>query len=251
MDFHGKNVLLVEDDANLGAILSERLKLKGFAVTLAVDGEQGLKAFGEEAFDLCIFDVMMPIKDGFTLAKEVRALNAEIPIIFVTAKSLKEDVIEGFNAGGDDYITKPFSMEELLLRINAVTKRMSTKNEIIAIKQEVFRIGEFDFDFPFQKLHIHGEHFKLTSKESDLLRILSTRVNEVVSREKALKEIWGDDTYFNGRSMDVFISKLRKLLSKDPNVEIMNVHGKGFKLMVREPGSPEPTHDEEEIDAEA
>ena len=238
MDFNGKRVLLVEDDSNLGAILSERLKLKGFEVTLATDGEQGLQTFQKEEFDLCIFDVMMPIKDGFTLAKEVRALNGEIPIIFVTAKSLKEDVIEGFKVGGDDYITKPFSMEELLLRINAVIKRMNTKNEVISLKQEVFRIGEFEFDYPFQKLYIHGEEFKLTSKESDLLRILSVHPNDVVLRERALKEIWGDDTYFNGRSMDVFISKLRKLLSKDPNVEIMNVHGKGFKLMVRGAGAP-------------
>jgi len=239
MEFAGKRVLLVEDDNNLGAILSERLRLKDFEVTLGVDGEEGLKLFQKDKFDLCIFDVMMPLKDGFTLAKEVRQINPDIPIIFVTAKSLKEDVIEGFKVGGDDYITKPFSMEELLLRINAVIKRMNTKNEVISLKQEVFRIGEFEFQYPFQTLRIHGEVFKLTSKESDLLRILCLHINNVVLREKALKEIWGDDTYFNGRSMDVFISKLRKILGKDPNVEIMNVHGKGFKLMVK-PGETVP-----------
>ena len=226
-------ILFAEDDANLGAIMTERLKMKGFDVHHYTDGEKAISAFKKDKFDLVILDIMMPVKDGFTLAKEIKAFDDMIPLIFVTARSMKEDVIKGFNVGADDYITKPFSMDELIMRINAVMKR--TRMIIPSEPEpEVFNISKFEFNSIFQSLHIADEEHKLTSKESELLKILCMNKNEVVSREVALKKIWGDDTYFNGRSMDVFISKLRKLLSSDEAIEIMNVHGKGFKLIVKE-----------------
>lgn len=231
--FEGKRILFAEDDVNLGAILSERLKIKGFDITHCSDGERALGEFRKGAFDLLILDIMMPVKDGFTLAKEIRAIDDQVPIIFVTARSMKEDVIKGFHAGGDDYITKPFSMEELLMRIQAVLKRTSFREERTSEpEREVFEISHFVFNSILQTLKVYDEEHKLTSKESELLKVLCMNKNEVVLRDVALKKIWGDDTYFNGRSMDVFISKLRKLLRQDANVEIMNVHGKGFKLVV-------------------
>lgn len=225
-------VLLVEDDPNLGNLLLEYLQAKEYDTTLATNGKEGLTQFKNNVFDVCIFDVMMPVMDGFTLAREVRKLDAETPIVFLTAKSMKEDTIEGFNAGGDDYLTKPFSMEELLLRLKAILRR--TKNQTLTNSdQNNFEVGEYKFDFNLQKLEVNGKAQKLTTREAELLKLLCINVNDVLDRTFALKSIWHDDNYFNGRSMDVYIAKLRKYLREDPNLEIVNVHGKGFKLLVK------------------
>jgi DNA-binding response OmpR family regulator len=225
-------VLLVEDDPNLGNLLLEYLQAKEYDTTLATNGKEGLTQFKNNVFDVCIFDVMMPIMDGFTLAREVRKLDAETPIVFLTAKSMKEDTIEGFNAGGDDYLTKPFSMEELLLRLKAILRR--TKNQTLTNSdQNNFEVGNYKFDFNLQKLEVGGKAQKLTTREAELLKLLCINVNDVLDRTFALKSIWHDDNYFNGRSMDVYIAKLRKYLREDPNLEIVNVHGKGFKLLVK------------------
>lgn len=225
-------LLVAEDDHNLGDLLSEYLAAKGFSADLRRNGKEALEAFRTSHYDLCIFDVMMPEKDGFTLAKDVLKINPEVPIIFLTAKSMKEDKVEGFNLGADDYLTKPFSMEELLLRIKAILKR--TKKERDHQKQEQFEIGKFNFNSKLQELVIDGEKQKLTSKENDLLKLLALNLNEVTDRSYALNRIWGDDSYFNSRSMDVYITKLRKYLKADDNLEIVNVHGKGFKLLTKD-----------------
>jgi len=223
-------ILLCEDDENLGMLLREYLQAKGYSAELFPDGEAGYKAFLKNKYDLCVFDVMMPKKDGFTLAKEVRQINSEIPIIFLTAKNMKEDVLEGFKLGADDYMSKPFSMEELLLRIEAVLRRSTgLKPED---EQEVFKIGKLTFNSKKQTLFDGEEEQKLTTKESELLKLLCMNVNKVLERNYALKNIWADDNYFNARSMDVYITKLRKHLKKDPSVEIINVHGKGYKLIL-------------------
>jgi len=232
MQTQPNKILLIEDDPNLGFILHENLELQGFAVKLCTDGEQGLAAYQNSKFDLCLIDVMLPRKDGFTLAREIRQDNQDMPIIFLTAKSLKEDRIAGFKIGGDDYITKPFSMEELGLRIQAVLKRTKPAADDRQSRQ-TYALGKFIFDYEQQNLQIGGRRQKLTSKESELLKLLCLHINDTLERETALKLVWGEDSYFNGRSMDVFISKLRKYLQEDKNVEIMNVHGKGFKLLVR------------------
>jgi DNA-binding response OmpR family regulator len=224
-------ILLIEDDPNLGFILNENLELQGFKVQLCSDGEEGLAAYHRDQFDMCLIDVMLPKKDGFTLAREIRKTNQDIPIIFLTAKSLKDDRIEGFKIGGDDYITKPFSMEELVLRIQAVLKR--TKPAAEHKGKNIFAIGKYTFDYEQQSLQMSGKPQKLTSRESELLKLLCLHLNDTLERELALKLVWGEDSYFNGRSMDVFISKLRKYLQEDGNVEILNVHGRGFKLVVR------------------
>ena len=225
-------VLLVEDDPNLGNLLLEYLQAKEYDTTLATNGKEGLTQFKNNVFDVCIFDVMMPVMDGFTLAREVRKLDTETPIVFLTAKSMKEDTIEGFNAGGDDYLTKPFSMEELLLRLKAILRR--TKNQTLTNSdQNNFEVGEYKFDFNLQKLEVGGKAQKLTTREAELLKLLCINVNDVLDRTFALKSIWHDDNYFNGRSMDVYIAKLRKYLREDPNLEIVNVQGKGFKLLVK------------------
>ncbi len=223
-------ILLIEDDPNLGLILQENLELHDFNVELCADGEEGKTSFLQNQFDLCLLDVMLPKKDGFTLAGEIRKINQDIPIIFLTAKSLKEDRIEGFKIGGDDYITKPFSMEELLLRIQAVLKR--SRHSTVEENQKVFSIGDYEFDAEKQVLQIHDNKQKLTYKEAELLRLLCLHKNAIMERELALKLIWGDDNFFNGRSMDVFITKLRKYLKEDSEIQIVNVHGKGFKLVV-------------------
>lgn len=223
-------VLLVEDDTNLGTLLREYLEAKGYSTTLAVNGKQGFDLFAKGKFNICILDVMMPVKDGFTLAKEIRAIDSNIPIVFLTAKSMKEDTVEGFNAGADDYITKPFSMEELLMRIKAILRRTEIKSNANESQTE-FEIGKYKFDYPHQILEINGSQQKLTTKEADLLKLLCVNVNDILDRNFALKAIWKDDNYFNGRSMDVYIAKLRKYLKDDPAVEIINVHGKGFKLL--------------------
>jgi len=221
-------VLVVEDDPNLGQILSDYLRLKKYNPTLAADGEAGLEKFKIQDFDLCLLDIMMPKMDGFTLAKEIRNLNKQIPIIFLTAKSMKEDAIEGFKIGADDYITKPFSMEELLLRINAVLRRsVKDKNQ----QKNVYPFGKSVLNADKQELTIQDEKIKLTNKESQLLKLLCQNKNEVLDRSAALKMIWHDDSYFNARSMDVYITKLRKYLKKDNSVSIQTIHGEGFKLI--------------------
>lgn len=225
------SVLLCEDDENLGMLLREYLQAKGYNVDLQADGEAGLRAFQKNKYDLCIFDVMMPKKDGFTLAQEIRSTNSEIPIVFLTAKALKEDVLEGFKIGADDYITKPFSMEELIFRIEAIIRRVKGKK----MKEvQFYKIGRFTFDTQKQLLSIGEKATKLTTKESELLSLLCVHMNEILERNYALKTIWIDDNYFNARSMDVYITKLRKLLKDDSDIEIINVHGKGYKLIAPE-----------------
>lgn len=224
-----ERILLVEDEVNFGAVLQDYLQMADYEVRLCRDGEEGLRAFRSEPFHLCILDVMMPRKDGFTLARDIRAINSDIPIIFLTARSMREDVIEGFRLGADDYITKPFDSEELLLRVQAILKR-SNGGEL----PEEFQFGNFHFNYRLHSVEHQGEPQKLSPKEADLLRLLLHRRNDLLSREEALETLWGEDNYFNARSMDVFISKLRKRFKPDPRVRIENVHGKGFRLVVEE-----------------
>lgn len=226
-------LLLVEDDANLGNLLAEYLRAKGHDVVLRTDGQQGWKAYAEGSYDLLILDVMMPVKDGFTLAREIRAQDTVTPIVFLTAKSMKQDTLEGFRSGADDYLTKPFSMEELLLRIGAVLRRakgVQPKPE----EPDRYTIGGTEFEPRKQVLRTPAGERRLTTKESELLRLLCVNANRVLERSDALKEVWGSDSYFNGRSMDVYIAKLRKYLREDPLLEIINVHGKGFRLVVKD-----------------
>lgn len=223
------SILLVEDDPNLGMVLQEYLQIKGgYEVMLCTDGEQALKTFYSHTFDLCIFDVMLPKKDGFSLARELREVNSDIRIIFATAKGMLEDKTEGYESGGDDYITKPFRIEELLLRIQALLKRSPSTAKT---ESTSFTIGRYLFDYPSQTLSIDGKQERISAKEADLLRLLCLHTNAVLKREEALLKIWRDDSYFNARSMDVFLSKLRKYLKEDPSVSILNVHGKGYKLI--------------------
>jgi len=221
-------ILLCEDDENLGMLLREYLQAKGFSAELCVDGEAGYRAFLKSKFDVCVLDVMMPKKDGFTLASEIRQANSEIPIIFLTARVLKEDILEGFKIGADDYITKPFSMEELVLRIEAILRRVRGKK---SKESSVYHIGRFTFDTQKQLLTIGDKQTKLTTKENELLSLLCAHANEILQRDFALKTIWIDDNYFNARSMDVYITKLRKHLRDDDQIEIINIHGKGYKLI--------------------
>jgi len=229
-------ILLCEDDENLGMLLREYVQAKGYLCDLYGDGDAGYKAYLKGRYDFCILDVMMPKKDGFTMAQEIRTLNTDIPIIFLTAKSLKDDILEGFKIGGDDYITKPFSMEELLFRIEAILRRVKGKKgkDVVA-----YHMGRYTFDVQKQVLsyeHENGEVIanKLTTKESDLLGLLCAHANEILERNYALKTIWIDDNYFNARSMDVYITKLRKHFKDVEGVEIINIHGKGYKLVAPE-----------------
>ncbi|MBL7861112.1 MAG: response regulator transcription factor [Cyclobacteriaceae bacterium] len=220
-------ILLVEDDPNLGFVIKDNLAIKGYEVTLSENGDDGLRLFNENIFDLCILDVMMPKKDGFTLAQQIREKDQNVPILFVTAKGMLEDKITGFQSGGDDYLVKPFSMEELCLRIEVFLRRSAAP-----IKDENFALGEFNFDcHNFTLRHTSGEK-TLTQKEAEVLKLLCTNKDRVLKREEILKAVWGNDDYFLGRSMDVFISKLRKYLKEDPRVQIVNYHGVGFKLEV-------------------
>ena len=224
-------ILLCEDDENLGMLLREYLQAKGFVAELCADGEAGFKAFLKTKFDICVLDVMMPKKDGFTLAQEIRSANTDVPIIFLTAKTPKEDILEGFKLGADDYITKPFSMEELVFRIEAILRRTKGKK---SRESTVYRLGQFTFDTQKQLLQIGEKQTKLTTKENELLALLCSHSNEILQRDFALKTIWIDDNYFNARSMDVYITKLRKHLKDDPQIEIINIHGKGYKLITPE-----------------
>lgn len=227
-------ILLAEDDPNLGTILKAYLEAKGYPTKLCNNGVEAFSAYQKDTYDFCILDVMMPLKDGFTLAKEIRKIDKKIPILFLTAKTLQEDILEGLKIGADDYLTKPFSMEELLLRINAIFRR--TNPDGTGDSQKTFFVlGKYTFDYSRQILAFEGNDQKLTSKEAQLLKMLCERTNDVLDRSLALNKIWLDDNYFNARSMDVYIAKLRKYLREDSNVELLNVHGKGFKLVVNDP----------------
>lgn len=230
-------ILLVEDDQNFGDVLRSYLEMNDYDVTLATDGEEGLARYHKGEYDLCIFDVMMPKKDGFTLASEIRERDADMPIIFLTARAMKDDVLKGFKIGADDYITKPFNSEELLLRIQAIMKRSQQKADPREELKE-FIIGRYHFNFPLRILTFSAdtseEHKeKLSPKEAQLLRMFAMYMNDILPRSEALTKIWGEDTYFTARSMDVFVTKLRKYLKKDENIEIVNIHGNGFQLLVR------------------
>lgn len=222
------HILLCEDEESLGMLVREYLQAKGYDAELYLDGEAGYKAFVKGKYDMCLLDVMMPKMDGFTLARELRMINSEVPIMFLTAKNLKDDILEGFKLGADDYLTKPFSMDELVYRMEAILRRVKVRSKQTATR---YQLGRFTFDTQRQILSIDDKSTKLTTKESELLTMLCAHMNDVLERDLALKTIWIDDNYFNARSMDVYITKLRKHLKDDPNVEINNVHGKGYRLV--------------------
>lgn len=230
-------ILLVEDDRNFGDVLRSYLEMHGYDVDLAIDGIDGFEQYRRGQYDLCILDVMMPRKDGFSLAKDIRSKSTEVPIIFLTAKTLKEDVLEGFRIGADDYVTKPFNSEELLYRVQAILKRSlkKTNPEDEAIE---FNIGIYHFNFPLRILYTKenneiSEKIKLSPKEALLLKMFCQHRNQILPRSEALSKIWGEDNYFTARSMDVFVTKLRKYLAKDTNIEIINIHGNGFRMVVK------------------
>lgn len=231
-------LLLCEDDENLGFLLRDYLRSKGYETDLYPDGESGYKGFAKEKYDLCILDVMMPKKDGLTLAKEIRVVNPEMPVIFLTAKNMREDIMEGFKSGADDYITKPFSMEELVFRISAILRRVKGSP---FKEQRIYRFSNTVFDTQKQILTVNGESTKLTTKEGELLALLCFHANGILERNQALKQIWNGENYYNARSMDVYITKLRKFLRSDPGLEIVNIHGRGYKLLAAEEtaGNPE------------
>lgn len=222
-------ILLCEDDQNLGMVLKNYLELNDYDVTLERDGRLGLAAFQREKFDICLLDVMMPNMDGFTLAEEIRDVDPDIPLFFLSAKTMKEDIIQGYKLGADDYITKPFDSEVLLLKIKAILKR----NEELTKESEniEFDLGKYHFNPKLRQLIVDGRTQTLSPKENELLKMLAEHKNDLLPRERALKKIWGSDTYFNGRSMDVYIAKLRKYLKEDSNIEIVNIHGNGFRLV--------------------
>lgn len=226
-----EKILIVEDDPNLGQILTEYLSMKGFETTLRTDGLEGLETFrSSTGFDMCILDLMMPKMDGFSVAREIRKSDEDTPIVFLTAKSMKEDVIEGLKIGADDYLTKPFSMEELLLRIRAILKRVKNSENSEKLPQE-FILGNYIYNYNHHILQSPTKEIKLTGKENSLLKLFCENFNQTVDRSEALKLIWGDDSYFNARSMDVYIAKLRKHLKEDEKIQIITVHGQGFKLV--------------------
>ena len=231
-------ILLVEDDKAMAKVLKRYLDVRGFDVTHCNNGKQGFQEFsGDKNFDLCILDVLMPYKDGFTLAQEIRKLDQYVPILFVSSKTLSEDKIKAFKIGADDYITKPFNAEELTLRINAIIKRQQSEPKVVETIEtmpDVIHIGAYEFNFPFQRLSFGEDERKLTTREAELLRFLYFHKNDLIKREFILQEIWGDDDYYKGRSLDVFMSRLRKYLKEDPNIQIINVHAIGFKFVVAE-----------------
>jgi DNA-binding response OmpR family regulator len=232
MNTKNKKILIVEDDFNFGSILKDYLILNDYNVVLAKNGIEGFEKFNKDCFDMCILDVMMPYKDGFTLAAEIRQKDEEIPIVFLTAKTLKDDVLKGFKIGADDYITKPFDSEVLLAKIKAILNRKNFIN-IPDTENYKFSVGKFKFNSKLRSLKIAGiEPIRLSPKENQLLRLLVLHLNDLLPREMALNKIWRDDNYFTSRSMDVYIAKLRKYLREDTNVEILNIHGEGFRLVV-------------------
>lgn len=226
------HILLVEDDESLGYILSEYLSMLGYSVQLATNGEEGLRLFKSSSFDICILDVMMPKKDGFTLASDIRALNETVPIAFLTAKSLKVDKLKGFKIGADDYIVKPVDEEELAARIKAIINR-TQRSEISSPK--VYTLGKYQFDYKNQQISIGEKYTRITQKEADILKALCDHQGKILDRKDTLRQLWGDSDYFKRRSMDVFISRLRKYLRDDPSISIENVHGRGFILHVDNP----------------
>lgn len=226
-----QHIFLVEDDLSFGAVLKSYLELNDYEVTWVDDGRYALDKFRNGDFKICILDVMLPNIDGFTIGSEIRKIDTGIPMVFLTAKTLKEDILRGYNVGADDYITKPFDTEVLLCKIRAVIKRQSIKPEN---NETVFRVGSYEFDSTLRIISRDGTKQKLSPKESDLLKLLCQNQNELLPRETALRKIWGDDGYFTARSMDVFITKLRKYLKDDPAIEIRNIHGSGFLLEVKE-----------------
>lgn len=233
METDNKKILLVEDDQNFGAILKDYLMLNDFDVTLAKNGMEGFEKFKKDTYDLCILDVMMPYKDGYTLAKEIREKNKEVPIVFLTAKSMKEDVLKGYKVGADDYLNKPFDSEVLLMKIKAIIQRKTTDTKTDATKFE-FQVGAFHLNSKLRFLTFKDqESIKLSPKENELLKLLVLYENDLMPRELALTKIWRDDNYFTSRSMDVYIAKLRKYLKPDANVEILNIHGEGFRLVIK------------------
>lgn len=228
---HQPKILLVEDDINLGFVVQDTLKLEGFKVHLSKDGKEGLLQFNKETYDLCLIDVMMPKKDGFSLAEDIRKINSEVPIVFLTARGEAEDKIKGLKLGADDYITKPFSSEELTLRIKAILKR-NPRFKTDAREKAKYKIGKYLFDYLNFELQIDDQRKKLTKKEAELLKLLAEHQGQVIEREILANMIWGDDSYFVGRSMDVFITKLRKYMAEDPAISIINIHGVGFRLEI-------------------
>jgi two-component system, OmpR family, response regulator len=239
MEVKINKILLCEDDTNLGAVLKESLELNDYNVTLERDGRLGLAAFQREKYDICLLDVMMPHMDGFTLAEEIRDIDPDVPLFFLSAKTMKDDLIQGYKLGADDYITKPFDIDVLLLKIKAVLKRNEEQNR----EQEnmEYDLGNYHYNPKLRELQIDGKMQTLSPKESDLLSMLAEYKNDLLPRDKALKRIWGSDTYFNGRSMDVYIAKLRKYLKEDDRIEIVNIHGNGFRLVVPHvPTIPKP-----------
>ena len=241
MSEHTQRILLVEDDQNFGDVLKSYLEMNNYEVILAKDGVAGMEQYRDGKFDLGIFDIMMPRKDGLTLASEIREKDKSLPIIFLTAKNMKEDILQGFRHGGDDYITKPFSSEELLLRIQALLKRSAHKSAPEADARDYY-IGKYHFNFPLRTLTFVDDptdEEKLSPKEAMLMKMFALKPNDVLERTDALVKIWGEDNYFTARSMDVFITKIRKYLKRDPNIEIINIHGNGFQLMVKEEANTE------------
>ena len=228
-----RRILLVEDDPNFGIVLRDYLGMNNFEVVLAKNGMEGFEKFKKQEYDVCILDVMMPYKDGFTLAREIRQQNQHVPIIFLTAKTMKEDVLEGYKAGADDYLNKPFDSEVLLVKIKTILERKSINSQSVQSKQFEFEIGNFQLNSKLRFLSYAGEEpIKLSPKENELLKLLALHLNDLMPRELALTQIWRDDNYFTSRSMDVYIAKLRKYLKKDEKVEILNIHGEGFRLFV-------------------
>jgi len=225
-----QHIFLVEDDLSFGSVLKSYLEINEYEVTWVDDGKFALERFRNDDFQICILDVMLPNVDGFTIGTEIRKINQDIPMVFLTAKNLKEDILKGYNLGADDYITKPFDTEVLLCKIQAIIKRQSVQE---VQDETVFRIGSYEFDSKLRSIARDGEKQKLSPKEADLLKLLCQNKNELLSRETALNKIWGEDGYFTARSMDVFITKLRKFLKDDPNIEIKNIHGSGFLLDVK------------------
>lgn len=227
-----KRILLVEDDPSFGSVLKDYLMMNDYNVTHAIDGEDGLDKFKDNEYDICVLDVMMPKKDGFTLGKEIKELNSAMPIIFLTAKNLREDVLNGYKIGADDYITKPFDSEVLLYKLKAIILRNGAVDD--SVEKEEYEISKFKFNSKLRQLYISDKVHKLSPKESELLKMLCHHVNDLMPRDIALKKIWHQDNYFTSRSMDVYIAKLRKLLKDDDNVEIVNIHGEGFRLLVKD-----------------
>ena len=225
-----QHIFLVEDDLSFGAVLKSYLEINDYEISWTDDGKYALEHFRNGNYHICILDVMLPNVDGFTIGREIRKINQDIPMVFLTAKSLKEDILKGYNLGADDYITKPFDTEVLLAKIQAIIKRQSVQ----AVQEEnIFQIGSYVFDVKLRNISRNGEKQKLSPKEADLLKLLCLNQNELLSRDTALNKIWGEDGYFTARSMDVFITKLRKYLKDDPNIEIRNIHGSGFLLEVK------------------